>query len=146
MCRTYSDSYWRQSNAKYASREQMHRRKWARKMRHARGWNQAPVNVQELDDRYELFVYAPGLAKEDFQISLADRLLTISVQKEAEQGTEQANWKRQEFWQRDFERRFELNQHIDTQAIKAQYTNGVLQLSLPKLEEHHTQRQDILVD
>jgi len=37
------------------------------------------VNVQELDDRYELFVYAAGYAKADFKVDLTDDTLIISA-------------------------------------------------------------------
>ena len=41
-----------------------------------------PVNVLEADDKYELYVYAPGLAKSDFNINLKDDVLTIATRRQ----------------------------------------------------------------
>ncbi|MEL6867132.1 MAG: Hsp20/alpha crystallin family protein [Bacteroidota bacterium] len=121
-------------------------RKWRRHRGRGRYGAYPPVNVQELDDRYELFLFAPGLSKGDFQIALADRLLTISVEKpKADEAAEPFNWRRREFRPRGFERKFELNDHIDTSAISAKYEEGILQITLLKLDDFHTKRQDIVV-
>lgn len=134
--------------------------KWGRHHRHGHGYpakkfmarkfaqamGQPPVNVEEQDDRYELFVYAAGYKKEDFQIHLKDNNLIVEG-KQQERGEEnRPNWKRREFRPVGFERWFELNEKIDKDAIKAKYENGVLQVTLPKLEGAATYRQDIVVD
>lgn len=114
---------------------------WKEKYRNA--FHQPPANVRELDDSYELHVFAPGLSKHDFDISTSGQILSISVEskKEAE-----GNWKRQEFIQKGFTRQFELNEKIDTTAITGQYNNGVLILTLPKLDGFETSRQAIEID
>ena len=108
--------------------------------------NYPPVNVQELDDRYEIFLFAPGLSKEDFNIALKENFMTIAVDKKEETEIEEgAFWKRKEFSQRGFKRTFELNEKIDLDSIKAKYDNGILQLTLAKLEGEETIRKDIFV-
>lgn len=110
------------------------------------GWFYPPVNIQELDDRYELFLFAPGLTKEDFNISLKDNLLKIAVDRKEEEVIEEGGfWKRREFSTRGFQRKFELNKKIDLDSIKAKYENGILQLTLSKLEGEETLRKDIFV-
>jgi HSP20 family molecular chaperone IbpA len=44
---------------------------------------------------------------------------------------------------KSFERKFELNDKIDKTAIAANYENGILIVSLPKLEGHEIERQAI---
>jgi HSP20 family protein len=104
--------------------------------------NNPPANVKELDDRYELHLFAPGYEKSDFVIALKDKNLSISV--ENKKDTEQ-NWKRQEYTPKGFLRQFALNDKIDKAAILAKYENGVLIISLPKLEGHETSRQEIAI-
>ena len=118
-------------------------RHWSRGMHLGVAGSYPPVNIKELDDRYELHVFAPGLTKSDFEISVADKILTIRVERPDNGASESERWRRQEFKTRGFRREFELNDKIDTEAIAAAYTNGVLLLTLPKREGFETVRQEI---
>ena len=118
-------------------------RRWHRGMHLGVAGDYPPVNIKELDDRYELYVYAPGLTKSDFQISVADRILTIRVESPENSASGHERWRRQEFKNRGFRREFELNDKIDGEAISASYENGVLLLTLPKREGFETVRQEI---
>jgi len=110
------------------------------------GWFQPPVNVEELDDRYELHLAAPGRAKEDFQIGLQGDLLTITARKREESDLGKApNWTRREFKTVPFERQFSLNEKIDVEGIAARYTDGVLVVTLPKLLGAQVPAKDIFV-
>lgn len=115
----------------------------ARKFAQAMG--QPPVNVEEQDDRYDLFVYAAGYAKSDFQINVKDNNLIIEVKKEEKEEESHPNWRRQEFRAHNFERWFELNDKIDKDAISAEYKDGILKVTLPKLEGEETFRQEVKV-
>jgi len=99
-----------------------------------------PANVRELDDQYELYLFAPGYEKGDFIIALIDERLSISVKDKKQDVGE---WKRQEFVQHEFVRQFELSEKVDKSAITAKYENGVLMLSLPKSKEYETNRKEI---
>jgi len=101
-----------------------------------------PVNVQEEDDKYLLFLYAPELSKADFKIALTDRLLSISA---AAKEQPAGKWRRREFEAGGFKRQFELNDKIDTESITAEYKEGVLKVTLQKLEGFTTTRSDITV-
>ena len=112
--------------------------------RHGRG-HFPKVNVQELDDRYELFVYAAGYSKSDFKVHLSDSTLTIAVDKIANDLSDY-DWRRQEFRPRKFERQFELNDKIDKTSIAAKYEDGILKLTLAKLEGFETVRREVEID
>ncbi|MGC4059304.1 MAG: Hsp20/alpha crystallin family protein [Chitinophagaceae bacterium] len=105
----------------------------------------ASVNIKELDDKYELHLVAPGLKKEDFQISVDKNLLTVSF--EQKENTEQSKdkWIRQEFKMKSFKRSFSLNEKIDAASISAVYEGGVLTLSLPKKEKEELKPMAISV-
>ncbi len=106
-----------------------------------------PINVKELDDRYEIFLVAPGLKREDFNISLVENEMTILVNnKEKEAKEAGVIWRRKEFSFGRFQRRFELNEKIDLASIKAKYGDGILHLTLLKLEGEETNRKDIFVN
>lgn len=140
MCYGKYHQKWGQHPAHhYAKKARRHRRR-------AAFWNTPPVNVQELDDRYELWLFAAGYQKEDFEVKLRDHTLVIRVANKEEEIVESRNWRRREFHARGFERYFDLNEKIDTAGIAAKYEEGILKVILPKLEGMETQRQEVLVD
>ena len=99
------------------------------------GHNQAqqtPVNIRETADYYELFVFAPGLSKDAFNVSIADDILIISAIAGNDETSARSHWMHHEYQRGGFERRFQLNNKIDTNGISARYTDGVLELMLPK--------------
>jgi len=115
------------------------------KMAQGRGGHSPKVNVQELDDRYELFVYAAGYAKEDFKVDLTDDTLIIAGNSKTETEANY-NWRRQEFRLRTFERQFELNDKIDKDAIEAKYEDGILKVTLAKKEGFETVRKEVKIN
>ena len=117
-----------------------HSRKRAWKEKFASSFNSPPANVRELDDKYELHLFAPGLEKSDFIIAVIDQNLSISVKEPTE---DQGNWKRLEHVNRGFVRQFALNDKVDTSAITAKYEKGVLIISIAKLEGYEISRKEI---
>lgn len=121
--------------------------RWGQHREGMRGnWFQPPVNVGELEDRYELHLVAPGRTKQDFQLKVQGDLLTISAQAREESDIAQATkWTRQEFRTVSFERQFQLNEKIDAEGITASYSDGVLVVTLPKFANAHTPARDVFV-
>src|ERR1700751_3216322 len=60
-----------------------------------------PVNIRETGQQYELDVIAPGCQKEDFNISVNNNVLTISMNRTEEQTgkDEKSGWVRNEYAQ-----------------------------------------------
>ena len=96
-----------------------------------------PVNVRELDNRYEMDVIAPGIRKEDFNLNIEGNLLTISYdhKEQNDEQNEKVGWSRNEYMQRSFSRSFTVDDTVDINNITANYDNGILRLSLPKTEK-----------
>ncbi|KAA3640270.1 MAG: Hsp20/alpha crystallin family protein [Bacteroidetes bacterium] len=111
-----------------------------------RGMFSAPVNIEELDASYELYLFAPGRSKADFKIQVTDDLLNISYKEPELVPDEAENWLHKEYYNRSFERSFLLNEKVDAENISAKYENGVLQVTMPKVEGAESSRQDILVN
>lgn len=93
------------------------------------------VNISENAQGYELEIAAPGLTREDFNLSLEKNLLTISANKEDKEEDNTAKVVRREFSYYSFKRSFELPDLTDGDRISASYENGVLKVSIPKKEE-----------
>ena len=96
------------------------------------------VNVKETETAFHVELAAPGLKKEDFNISVENNVLTISSEQKREESTteEDGKYSRKEFSYSSFSRSFTLDeQHTDTEKISASYDAGVLSLSIPKKPE-----------
>ena len=91
-----------------------------------------PVNIRETENEFVLELVAPGFEKEDFQISLDNNTLTISVERKTEAENRTERFIRKEYKQQSFKRSFTVDENIDAGKIVAKYLNGVLALNLPK--------------
>ena len=95
-----------------------------------------PVNIRETESAYELELVAPGLKKEDFQLSCTGDMLTVSFEHKGDT-TDGSNkkWIRREYRSFSFSRSFQIDSTVDVDKAQARYENGVLLLTLPKKEE-----------
>lgn len=105
------------------------------------------VDVRETNEAYVMEVDLPGLTENDVDISMKDRLLSISsvqdTKKEetkTEDGTEYLIRERRST---SFARRFTMPQDIDTEKIEATFKNGVLTINVPRRPE--TQPRQITI-
>lgn len=143
MCnKTAYNRNWNNHFANKFGNHEQHpfKKMWKEKMQAA--FTTPPVNVRELDDKYELHLFAAGYVKGDFSVALTDQTLKISAEKKE---TSTDGWKRHEYAPTGFVRQFELNEKVDKTAISATYENGVLVLNLPKLAGFETERKEITV-
>ena len=95
------------------------------------------INVIENEKDYKVEVAAPGMSKEDFNISLGDNNeLVISMEKKNESGEKDKDGKRylrREFSYSKFQQAFDLPDNVDVEKINASMNNGVLTIELPKV-------------
>lgn len=76
-----------------------------------------------------MLVFAPGRIKEHFHLEINGAELTVSYT--PPEGFPRPEWVLREYSRGGFQRRFTLDDTIDTAAITASYVDGVLQVSLP---------------
>lgn len=100
-----------------------------------RGVSVPAVNISEGKNEFKIEVAAPGLTKDDFDVSVDDNMLTISSEKEQEDEKKEENYMRREFSYSSFRRTFSLPEGVDADKIEASHKNGVLTIKLPKKEE-----------
>ena len=90
------------------------------------------VNVRESDNGFEIEVAAPGLTKKDFNITVDNRVLTISSEKADEKEMKEKEYTRREFSYTSFSRSFTLPENVTEENINALYEDGILKLQLSK--------------
>jgi HSP20 family protein len=94
------------------------------------------VNISENESQFMLHLAAPGLSKQDFNISIENDQLVISAEKKSEkEESKEGRFTRREFNYASFSRTFPLDNTINREGITAAYEDGVLKVNLPKLEE-----------
>ena len=93
------------------------------------------VNILETATDYKIELAAPGLNKEDFQINLKKDNLSVWAERKAAEGTEVKDYNRKEFDFNSFARSFVLPDSVDAEKISAEYTNGILYITIGKKEE-----------
>ncbi|HLP49752.1 MAG TPA: Hsp20/alpha crystallin family protein [Chitinophagales bacterium] len=93
------------------------------------------VNIKDTKDAYSIQVSAPGFAKENFSVKAEDGFLTIAGEAKEEKLEDGTKFTRKEFVHTSFKRSFTLPKTIVADKIGASYENGILTVTLPKLEE-----------
>lgn len=93
------------------------------------------VDIIETNNAFEIHLAAPGLSKEDFNIELNDNYLTISGERKFSDEKKDKNYHAIETHYGSFSRSFSLPENVDPSKINAKYTNGILELTLPKDEK-----------
>ena len=97
------------------------------------------VNLSENDKEYTIEVAAPGMKKEDFNISMDNNQLHISSEVKNEKETKDDNYYRKEFSYQSFKRSFNLPmERVNDNKISAKYKDGILCIHLPKRDEVKT--------
>src|SRR6266849_5753738 len=97
-------------------------------------WSPA-VDIYETE--HELVVKAdlPEVDPKDLDIRVENNILTIRGERKFEKKVSEENYLRVEREYGSFTRSFTLANTVNAEAIKADYQNGVLTLSVPKKEE-----------
>jgi HSP20 family protein len=107
------------------------------------------VDVVEYDNKYELEADLAGLRKEDVSVELEGDTLVIRGGKKQEPEVMNGSKGRyiyKEIKRSSFTRSFSVGEGIDKNNIKADFTNGTLKVTLPRLriEEQKPQRIKLL--
>ena len=92
------------------------------------------VDMSETKDNVIIKTEIPGISKDDVKVSVQDNVLTLSGEKKQEKEKD-ANYHRIERSYGSFSRSFTLPTSVQPDKVKANYKDGVLNITLPKSEE-----------
>lgn len=93
------------------------------------------ADVTEDEKGYEISLSVAGVNKEDLKIDLNENKLTISGERKLNREGDQKKYHTIETRYGAFSRTFYLPENTNTEAIAAEYTNGVLKVFVPKDEK-----------
>jgi len=91
------------------------------------------IDVKEQDKAYVVHAEMPGIKKEDIHVNIDGAMVSIAAERKQEKEVKEGE--RVLRIERSFgkvSRSFQLGQDIDEAAANAKFTDGVLELTLPK--------------
>jgi HSP20 family molecular chaperone IbpA len=91
-------------------------------------------DVREFDDRYELSLELPGFRREDIKISMKDGYMTIQAE-HPKMENDNGRILRSERYAGPYGRTFYVGTDIDEVSASAAYENGILKISLRKVQK-----------
>lgn len=92
------------------------------------------LDVSETDKEVHVTAELPGMAENDIDVELTDEYLKIRGEKKDERETKEHNFHRTERVFGMFERVIPLPTKVNREAVAATFKNGVLNVTLPKVE------------
>ena len=101
------------------------------------------MDLVEAEDHFVLKADLPGLDESDVSIEVQDGTLTISGERQAEHEQSERGWYRIERSFGSFSRSLTLPDRVDPDGIAASFDRGVLEVRIPKPEEHKPRRVQI---
>ncbi len=94
------------------------------------------ANIFETEENFRLELLVPGFSKNEIEISVENNYLIVkSDYKDASKP--EYKYTHVEFAKNAFERRYKLSEKLNPEAISAEFKNGILTITLPKLEEEN---------
>lgn len=93
------------------------------------------VDIHENENALVITADLPGMDEKDLDIRVENNMLTVRGERKFDQKVKEENYLRIERTYGAFSRSFSLPNTVNTEAIKAEYKNGVLAVELPKRAE-----------
>ena len=111
----------------------------------ATGATWAPaVDIHEEAAQFVVRADLPGVKPADIEITAEKGVLALRGAREFEQKTDDGHYSRVERVSGKFVRTFTLPENVQTDAIKAQFKDGVLELTIPKIAKAEPRRIEVL--
>jgi len=93
------------------------------------------MDVAEIDENIVVTAELPGVKQEDVDVSVTNDILTLKGEKKEEKEVKEKNYHRIERSYGSFQRSVRLPAAVQADKAKAVYKDGVLNITIPKVEE-----------
>ncbi|MDJ1180128.1 Hsp20/alpha crystallin family protein [Roseofilum sp. BLCC_M91] len=93
------------------------------------------AELHETPEAFEIKLEVPGMKPEDLDIQVTAEAVSISGDRRSENTTEEKGVTRSEFRYGQFQRVIPLPNRVQNNNVEAEYKDGILHLTLPKVEE-----------
>jgi HSP20 family protein len=103
----------------------------------------APASIWEADNTFHIEVDAPGVLKDNVELTFDKGVLQITLERKAPDG-ERTNWHNERGYGK-VSRSVTLPDTVDPNTISAELANGVLHVTVQKLPEAQPKKIDVRV-
>ncbi len=123
-----------------------------RMFRTSLGWGREPVesnawspelDIEETDEGYVLHIEMPGVKTDDISVDLDEDVLSIDGKREFYEEKETESFRRIERRFGSFHRAVRLPGRVDADAVRADYRDGLLTVTVPKAVEARPHRIEV---
>ena len=94
------------------------------------------VDIYDKDDHIVLKAELPGVDKEQIEVDVKDRVLTLKGERSLDNEVKEDNYYRRERSFGKFVRSFTLPVNVNVEDIKAEFKDGLLKVDIPKPAEN----------
>ena len=103
------------------------------------------TDIRETEQSYELDVELPGFNKSEIKVSLENGYLTVSAEKNEKEEQKNARYLRKEC-RVSCSRSYYVGEDVEQENVKAKYENGILSLTVPKMQPKKLAAKTIDID
>ncbi len=103
------------------------------------------VDIDETDDKLSIVADLAGMKRDEIEVLVHERVLTISGNRETVREEKNDGYRRHEIKRGSFKRSFTLPKTVDVEKIAANYENGLLKIVFPKIEAAKPKRIEVTV-
>ncbi|OUL37141.1 heat-shock protein [Nostoc sp. T09] len=93
------------------------------------------AELHETEDAIHLKLELPGIEAKDVDIEVTEKAVKVVAERKSETKTEDNGKTKSEFYYGKFQRVIPLTARIQNTNVKAEYKDGILNLTLPKTEQ-----------
>lgn len=105
----------------------------------------ARADVSEMDSEYEISIELPGIDEKDIELDVSEGMLTLNAEKREEREEDKKNYHLTERSYGKVRRSFRVPEGVDVAGIDAEFSKGVLRITLPKTKEAKAKQRKIPV-
>lgn len=102
-----------------------------------------PVDILERQDHLVIRAEVPGVHKEDMDVRIENGVLTLHGERKEEKDVKEENAHLMERVYGSFTRSFSLPTTVDATKVTATYKDGVLEVTVPKVETAKPKKVEI---
>lgn len=104
-----------------------------------------PIDVVEEEGSVVVRASVPGIAPEDIEVTIDGEVLTIKGETKSESEAREGGYVRRERRSGSFARTLRLSETLDREGVQPRYENGVLTVTIPRLEAAKPRRLAVAV-
>src|SRR6516165_5647070 len=109
------------------------------------GLSAPPIDMSEDEKAYKITAELPGLAAPDVDVTVSGDMLVLKGEKRQEKEEKNKNYYFSERTYGSFQRAFDLPASVDRDKVAADFSKGVLTITLPKTAEARKPEKKIAV-